>query len=282
LANDIDTLPLALKLSKGRKVIFDAHEYAPREFEDSLFWRIFFQRYKTFLCRVYIPRVSGMTTVCQGIADTYKKETGIEPMVVTNAPDFEDIGPNLLLEEGRNIRLVYHGGAMPSRKIENMIRMMDFLDGRFELNLILTVSDHHYNERLKRLAERKPNIHFLPPVPMRILPKYLNQYDIGVYILEPTNFNNLYALPNKFFEFIQARLAIAVSPSPEMARIVQSHELGVVAQDYTPEALAHRLLALDRQKIDYYKLRSHTVARILSAEQNKKILLSLISRVLEE
>jgi hypothetical protein len=48
LSNEIDTLRLALKLAKGAKVIFDAHEYTPREIEDSLFWRIFFQKYKTY------------------------------------------------------------------------------------------------------------------------------------------------------------------------------------------------------------------------------------------
>ena len=46
------------------------------------------------------------------------------------------------------------------------------------------------------------------------------EYDIGLFILSPINFNYYHALPNKLFEFIQARLAIAVSPSPEMARIV--------------------------------------------------------------
>ena len=49
IANDIDTLPLALKIAKGNKVIFDAHEYYPRQFEDNLIWKIFFQRYIKYL-----------------------------------------------------------------------------------------------------------------------------------------------------------------------------------------------------------------------------------------
>ena len=39
LSNDIETLPLAFDLAQGAKVLFDAHEYAPRHFEDKLVWR---------------------------------------------------------------------------------------------------------------------------------------------------------------------------------------------------------------------------------------------------
>ncbi len=282
LANDIDTLPLAMRLSNGGKVIFDAHEYAPREMEDLLFWKIFFQKYKTYLCNIYIPRVNGMTTVCQGIANLYRKESGVEPIVITNAPDFEDIQPILLDENSPRIRLVYHGAAAPSRKIHNIIKIMDYLDGRYELTLLLVDSWPGYMSRLKRLAKGNQNIHFLPPVPMRTLPRFLNQFDVGVSIIEPTNFNFFHALPNKFFEYLQARLAIAVGPSPEMARIVKEYDLGVVGEDFSPKSLAQCLMSLDKEKINCYKLQSHKVARLMSAEKNRNLLLDLVHQVLGE
>src|SRR5690242_13673236 len=49
VANDIESLPLAFQLKGTAKIIFDAHEYAPRHFEDKLSWRIFFQRFNTYL-----------------------------------------------------------------------------------------------------------------------------------------------------------------------------------------------------------------------------------------
>ena len=41
VANDIWTLPVALKLKGNARVLFDAHEYAPLEFEESWKWRFF-------------------------------------------------------------------------------------------------------------------------------------------------------------------------------------------------------------------------------------------------
>jgi hypothetical protein len=282
LANDLQTLPLALKVAKGAKVILDAHEYAPREYEDVLSWRLLFQNYATHLCRKYIPQVHGMTTICEGIAEAYEKETGIKPVVLTSGPDFEDLRPHLLDEHQRVIRLIHHGVAGRSRKIENMIKMMDDLNGRFELNLMLVESDPSYFRCLKRIAQRNSRIRFLPPVPMRSLPAYLNQFDVGVFLIEPTNFNYRYTLPNKLFEFIQARLAIAIGPSPEMARIVREYDLGVISEDFSPKTFALSLSSLDREKINHYKLRSHRIARMMSAEKNKEILLDLVRQVLGE
>lgn len=282
IANDIITLPLALKIAKSAKVIFDAHEYAPLEFEDKLSFRLFFQNYYTYLCKKYIPPVNGMMTVCQSIADTYEKDTGIQPVVVTNAPHYEEIKPRLYDDNSKTIRLIHHGAAITSRKIEIMIAMMDYLDDRFELNLMLVENSTGYLRYLKNLAKRKSNIYFLPPVSMQNISNFINQYDIGVFLLEPINFNYKYALPNKLFEFIQARLGIAIAPSPEMARIVKEYDLGVVADDFSPQALAHSLMQLDHQKINFYKQQSHKIAHLMSAQNNKKILLNLVEHVLKQ
>ena len=117
---------------------------------------------------------------------------------------------------------------------------------------------------------------------MRELPRFLNQFDVGVDILAPTSFNNRYALPNKFFDFVQARLALAIGPSPEMTRLVEQHDLGVVAKDFTPAALAESLNRLGRAEIDGYKQHAHRVARRLSYETSRARLLGLVDQVLRE
>jgi hypothetical protein len=38
IANDVETLPLAFAFPGNPKIIFDAHEYAPRHFEDKKMW----------------------------------------------------------------------------------------------------------------------------------------------------------------------------------------------------------------------------------------------------
>ena len=281
LANDIVTLPLARRLARGARILFDAHEYSPRETEDRFLWRLFFDPLQTALCREHIPHADAMTTVCKGIADAYQELTGVRATVLTNAPDYDDLSPQPYRAGARPIQLVHHGIPYPSRKLENMIRMMDHLDGRFELNFLLIDGYPAYRRKLETMARHRP-IRFLPPVPMRSLPAFLNQFDIGVFLLEPVNFSYRLALPNKLFEFIQARLAVAIGPSPEMARVVREAGCGVIAPDFAPASLAACLNRLGEAEINALKAASHASAARLSAQANEPIFLGLIERLLGE
>ena len=278
VANDLLTLPLALKVSKGASVIHDAHEYSPREYDDSWLWRFFIQGYNEYLCRRYLPACSGILTVCEGIAREYQAQFGVNPAVMLNAPAYV----NLSAGETRSdtVRMIHHGGAQPGRKIEQMIAMMDHLDERFHLDLMLLPSVPRYLDRLKSLVAGRSRLRVLPPLPPEGLPSRLNEYDIGVYLLAPNSFNNRHALPNKFFDFIQARLAVAIGPSPEMARLVRQYGCGVIADDFTPEALAASLNRLTGADIDRLKQASHAAARELCFEKSAPILLGMIDRVL--
>lgn len=277
IANDIETLPLALRLGKGARVLFDAHEYAPGQFDDRFLFRILRKGYRVYLCRTYIPRVDAMVTVSQGICDAYERDTGVCPELITNAPDYCELSPQPLTNG--KIRLVHHGAAIESRGIENMIRMMDHVDERFELSLILAPTSRSYLERLRQMAAERSNVFFLPPVPMRTLPDYLNRFDVGVYLLEPRNFNSMYALPNKLFEFVQARLAVAIGPSPEMAAVVRQHGLGRVSRDFAPASLAEELNRLDRDELEKYKQKSAEAAQTLSARSNAERFRTLVHDV---
>ncbi|MBO0697030.1 MAG: glycosyltransferase [Zavarzinella sp.] len=276
ISNDIMTLPLAVGLAEefGAKVMYDAHEYAPREFEDLWKWRLLEAPFVTALCKEYMPRVDAMTTVCQGIADEYERLTGVRASLLTNAPDFNDLNPRPC-RDGDPVRLVHHGGAIPSRKLENMIDMMPHLDERFQLDFVLVGANEGYRAKLERRAAKVGRVRFLPPVPMIDLPRFLNAYDLGVFLLEPTNFNYLHALPNKLFEFLQGRIGVAIGPSPEMARVVRETGTGVVAPDFRPATLAGLLNRLTTADINQFKARAHACAREYSADRNRQTFLGL-------
>lgn len=280
VANDIEALPLALKVAQGSPVILDAHEYSPLEFEDQWSWRWVFASYIYDMCRRFITKATRVTTVCEGIANRYEREFGIRTEVITNTPYFHDLP--MRPTDGSAIRLIHHGAAIASRRIELMIELMEFLDERFSLDLILMPGKLDYIERMRRQARGKPKIRFLEPVPMDQLVTLSAQYDIGLFLLPPTNFNYEMALPNKFFEFLQARLAVAIGPSPEMARIVREFRCGVVADDFEPASLARVLNRLTSVDIDRMKTGSERAAQVHTAERNAEKLREVVAGVLGE
>lgn len=281
IANDAETLPLAFRIAgKKASVIFDAHEYAPRHFENVFTWKLFFQKFNIHICKKYLPLVGGMSTVGSRIAAEYRTNFGVSPVVVTNAPPYQALQPQ---KTNTPVKLIHHGIVNRSRGLELMIDMMKLLPENFTLDLVLLIPPsasshtHAYLEELKAMSAFTNRIRFCPPVKANEIVPLVNQYDVGVILIPPINFNYENTLPNKFFEYIQARVALAIGPTPEMAAIVNEYQLGVVATDFSPAAMANAIRRLTQDKIDQFKTNTHAAASVFCAEKNREIVLNLVN-----
>jgi glycosyltransferase involved in cell wall biosynthesis len=285
VANDVEALPLAFQIKTvNTKVFFDAHEFAPRQFEDRLYWRIFFQRFNTALCREYISRVDGMSTINGGLARAYQEQFGINPIIVTNASDYVALTPKPCLQYP--IKIVHHGIFTVSRQPDIMIEMMELLDERFTLDLIYLLPGHasaktrKYFEEFKKKAERQGRIKILPALKnTEIIPKLHERYDIGIILVPPVNFNYENGLPNKLFDCIQARLAMAVGPLREIANITNRYQIGVVSKDFTAAGMANELKSLTPDKVTSFKMNTNRAATELSASFNKQVFLNKLREI---
>jgi len=285
LANDIESLPMAFSFDRTVPVVLDAHEYSPKHFEESFKWRMIFQPVILELCRTYLSQVSKMLTVCDSLAEEYSREFNVNPIVITNAPSYADLAPSAVNPDA--IKIVYHGGINRPRKIENMIRMMDFLPEQYQLDLILVEpgtmakATREYIENINSMAEAHPQVHLLRPFNPEDVVNNTNDYDIGIFILEPINFNYTYALPNKLFEFIQARLAVFIGPSVEMQRIVEKYQNGRVAADFKPKSLAKVILNTSPAELETMKKNSGNAAVHENAEVNKAKLIEVLEEAIK-
>jgi glycosyltransferase involved in cell wall biosynthesis len=76
----------------------------------------------------------------------------------------------------------------------------------------------------------------------------------------------LIALPNKFFEFIAAGLAVCIGPSLSMAEIVNQYGCGVVAASFEPAVLAGVLNQTTAVEWDEMRQASLRAAQVLNAD----------------
>ena len=280
--NEAIALPIAVKAAAElrAKVLFDAHEYSPGQDTDKLWWRVLSQPFYTDLIRHYAPKADAMTTVAAGIAERYLREFGINAVVIMNAPRYVELPFRPVKPDC--VRIIHHATAVPDRHLEQMIRVMGMTDRRFTLDFMLVEKDREYIETLKQMARASApgRISFRPSVPPHGIAETINAYDIGLHLLPPVSFNSANALPNKFFEFIMAGLALAIGPSPEMMRIVHEHEIGVVADSFEPADLAQRLNALAPDEINDMKQRSLETAKLFNADIEMRKLLDIYERLL--
>ena len=100
--------------------------------------------------------------------------------------------------------------------------------------------------------------------------------------MDTTNFNNYSTIPNKFYEFIQARLMIAICPSIELEKIIDKYQLGIYTITYDYREMSDRLNALDSRDVSLFKSNSHKCARELSSEKNKRTIKKIVDKLLNE
>lgn len=271
-------LKLALDLKKkyGVKIIFNAHEYHPQEFEDLPGWLETEGKHYTKLYRNYLKKLDLLVNVCESIRLKCLAEFDTDSIVIPNASPLKDLP--VKSHRSSTIRIIHHGANLPSRKVENMIQIASGLGNEYSLDLMLTTVKgcESYDEMIRKKIADTPNVTWKKPVDIHQICSEINAYDIGLFYLEPTNFNYKYALPNKLFEFIQARLAIAISPSPEMKNLVQKYDLGVYADEFSIDSMVQKISALSPEEIQTFKQNSDRTAYLENTEKYNAVYLGKV------
>ena len=138
--------------------------------------------------------------------------------------------------------------------------------------MLVERSDKKYVPNLKKLAQKiaPEKVIFIPPVdPDKIIDE-ICAFDIGLPLLKASQKSYLHALPNKFFHYIMAGLAIIVPPLPAMAEIVNQYEIGKVSKTQSPKSVALLLNSLTTKEIRRYKQNALEAAKTFNAENEMK------------
>jgi glycosyltransferase involved in cell wall biosynthesis len=258
------------------KIILNLHEYYPLEFEDDEQWLKTTKLYYDKLLKKYGKLVDAYFVVCESIISKYKKDGLSNLYLVRNTKPFYELRP--IVTNSDKLRMIHHGVCNSSRKIEFMIEVMKFLPENYYLDLMLVPDRVNYTN-LINLAKDDHRIRFINPVITEDIPLFINNYDIGIFLLPPVNFNYLNALPNKLFEYIQGRLAIVVSPNPEMKKLVEDYSVGKASKDYTPKEFANTILSISKEELNQFKINSNKAAMILNDEKECRTIKDVIKNL---
>lgn len=277
VAHDAATLFMTSYLSSTHGVLADMHEYAPKQSRPTFTWNVLYEPYYSWLCRTYAATAAAVTTVSSGIVDEYKRVFGFDATLVVNATPYQELDSTPVHSP---LRLVHSGGVAVQRRLDIMIEGVRRSKADVTLDLYLMGGDSALMTQLKHLAGDDARIRFRDPVPYTELVTTLNTYDVGLSIFPPTTFNLAWCLPNKFFDFVQARLGVIVGPSPEMARFVDEYGIGLVLPDFDASSLAAALDALTADQVTAWKAASSRNVHGLSGEEQGKIWGRVVSEML--
>ncbi|PDW04030.1 glycosyltransferase [Candidatus Viridilinea mediisalina] len=282
-ANEWEALPLAADLAQRNNcpLVFDAHEYSPLQFTTGSLASRLFAPAISYILHTYGPQVTASTTVCEPLAERYRTEFQLDPMVVMNAPEYREVEGADHPVDPERVRLIHHGAAMRGRCLETMIEIIALCDHRFSLDFMLIGNPAYVVELTKLAQEIAPNrVRFLNPVQPHQIQKTIMKYDLGFCYIYPSNYSYLVSLPNKFFDFIHAGLAVCIGPSPSMVALGQQYGFTVVAPSFAAKDVAVTLNALDAERITVLRRAARQAAAQLNAEVELTKLVQIYQRLL--
>ncbi|UYN82578.1 MAG: glycosyltransferase [Microcella sp.] len=266
IVNDHHLLPWVIDvvpaLAHG-PVVLDLHEVYSGN-GTSLSYRMLIAPYDDWLLTFLTdPVFTKHLTVAEGIANLYRDEFEItRPGVIRNVAPYEELEPSTV--DPDHIVLVHHGYAAVERGIDIMLDAAMLLEPRFSLVLMVLGDETSLAPLRRHPAVAAGRARFRDPVGVTEVAKALNEYDLELIFFPPRFANNVYALPNKFFEAVQGRLGVVIGESPEIVGFVRDLGLGIVVDGWEASDLASALNSLTADQISAMKQASGRAAVELS------------------
>lgn len=282
LANDWTALPIARRLARenGGILVYDTHELAADEYTERLRWRLLHRPVTVGVERQGMAEAALVTCVSDGIADRLQELYSLKerPLVIRNTPIYQEMP---FRPTGERIEVLYHGIVSPGRGLEECIQSVAKWKSEFRLTIRGPASDSYKAQLESAIASAgvRDRVQLAPPVPMVELVRAANAFDVGLFALPDHSRHNRFALPNKFFEYTMAGLALCVSDLPEMARLVKKYDLGILFSGMDPAVIAASINSLDRATIDRYKRLSLAAAKDLNWQEESQKLVSLCEKL---
>ncbi|MFB3131182.1 MAG: glycosyltransferase family 4 protein [Rhodothermales bacterium] len=245
-ASDLYTLPAlhAAAQRHGGRLVYDARELYP--FVASTARRPWVRGFWRFVEGRHIRHADAVFTVSESIADRLAQTYGVpRPLVLHNVPPYRAVTSSgylraqtgaapdtvVLLHQGQIQR--GRGGALLAdamREVQGAVLV--FLGGgSLKPTLQQQVATVGLGDRVR----------FLDPVPPDALLPVTASADVGITLLEDTCLNHRFALPNKLFEYLMARLPVLASDLPEIRGVVETFDVGCVVDPADRAALVKML-----------------------------------------
>ena len=285
--NDLDTLLPAFIVARLKKwnIVYDSHEYfteaaglTGRNFQKSVWLAIE---------KWIFPKLKHVITVNESIASIYREKYKVPVHVVRNIPPLTQRPKKLSREElelPTDKRIVLLQGAYIDydRGCLEAVQSMQWVE-----NVLFLVigSGQEVGLAKEKCTELNLNdkVRFMPKMAFEKLRQYTSVVDLGLSLDKPLHLNYKLSLPNKLFDYIHAGIPVVTSPLPELKRIVDTYEIGLTTDGYTPEAIAKTInSALDSPDRETWNANLKKAAQDLTWDNEKQVFKEIYKKIEQE
>lgn len=279
------------KKGRNSKLIYDVHEFHPAvgsNMKNRLFGKIL-RRIITCFEKEALKYVDYAVTVNYLIRGYLLAiNSFIQTEVLYNCPVL-----SIFLEPGERghkdrITICHEGSLRFNRGLKQMIEVMTVLKGHYGDRVELLIIGDVYGEEKKYLKQKLQECELHDTIrctgwlPYEKVGETIFQADIGIIFMEPTA-NNMFASPNKLFNYMRYGLPVVSVDLPEISRIISETQCGLIVKDRSVDSLARALSALIDDEIKRHQMGENAKKAVYSQyswEQMEKRLLRVYAELL--
>lgn len=250
-SNDLNTLPQGIicsKIFRRRYLVYDSHEVQSS--------RTGYGKQAYYIEKILIKFIDKMIMTNRTRAEYVKDLYNIDlPEIVHNYPFYTkddsienkyDIYGMLDIPRDKPI-LLYQGGIQVGRGLDKIVEAID----KFNDGITVFIGDGKLKpEIMKMVDERNLNdkVRFLNKVPVDELKYYTANAYLGFQVLNNVCFNHYSACSNKLFEYMMSKVPVVACNFPEIKRVVQEEQIGLVVDSHDPNEIANAVNVLLENK----------------------------------
>ena len=237
IAADLYSLIPACLLSKRTKIVYDSREiYTKLSVHLN---RPIINKIIEIAERACIKRVNKIIVTAKSDQKYLQKNyntSSVSFCIIYNFPSLSLIHQkSSFLRDRLNIPknstiLLYQGVIQKNRGILQLIKIIE----NTTQTVGVVVGDGSYLSFLKKYIQinnLESRMFMLSAVPYYKLLEITASADIGVSLVRPAGLSNLYALPNKLFEYALARIPTLASDLPNIKKYIDTYHLGWCVDD---------------------------------------------------
>ncbi len=235
--------------------------------------------------RVLAHHARRIITVSDGCGEYLVRTYGVNaPLILRNAVDLRDDGDSPVAFEAPSAHMIAHSGWLSAgRHLEELVDALALLPdsvglvlvggGALEASLKARATERGVAERLVTLGV----------IRTEQMVSTLRQATLSAVLITGDYQSYHYALPNKFFEAVAAGLPLLVSPIPEVKRLVEQYDMGLVCDPGDPHSIADAVgKLLEPAMLARMQANVRRAQAELSWETEERKLIALYDDVLRE
>ena len=182
----------------------------------------------------------------------------------------------------KKILLMQGRGINENRGAEDAVLTMQFLPNDFVLIFAGSGTVLPLLKQMVTDLQLSEKVFFRDVIPYQEMMQFTRQAYLGLVFEQiDVSDEHRFALPNRFFDYVQAGVPVLSTHAIEVKALIREYEIGTLVDSVDPRAIAEKIIKISSDNIQYQKWKTNTATAALNLnwEREEQVLIDFMKKI---